>query len=253
MNKSKLLYPLVVTDIALFCVEKESIVNLKNSTSQEDLAMWSEEEARRLRKERPKLMVLLVKRAKAPEAEHWALPGGILRPDIDDCLESTAKRILQEKTGVEVPYLSEVRSFSGPNRDPRGWSIGILHYALLPRDQIQAIVKRDVEEVKWVPAIGHSLPMAFDHATLLEHAVAALQNKVERHTLPLHLMPSKFTLGALQATCEAILNRDLDKSVFRRRLKGSTELSEVIGEMDHANGAAQRPSQIYTATAQFKF
>lgn len=60
--------------------------------------------------------------------------------------------MLRQKIDVDVPYLSEVRSFSGPDRDPRGWSIGMLYFALLPRDHINAVVKDSVDEVAWVNA-----------------------------------------------------------------------------------------------------
>ena len=220
MLKSKTLYPLVVVDIALFCVDDNG------------------------------LHVLLVKRSNEPEQGLWSLPGGLLQQERDSDLESAARRVLREKIGVDVRYLSEVRSFSGPDRDPRGWSIGMLFFALLPRDHIHAVVKDSVDQVEWVSVRRITRAMAFDHSEQIDAAVQLLRDKVERRVLPLHLMPLEFTLGALQKTCEAILGRPLDKSVFRRRLKGSPDLIALRVEN---TGSAQRPSLLYRASDGFRF
>ncbi len=221
MHVPKMLYPLVVADVALFSIGTDG------------------------------LKVLLVKRSHEPAQGLWSLPGGILQPEVDNSLQATARRLLSQKIGVEVPYLSEVCSFSGPDRDPRGWSIGMLYCALLPRDQVHAVVKDSVDEVDWVRADGHGLELAFDHALQLEAALQALRDKVECHALPLHLMPAKFTLSELQRCCEAILGRALDKSVFRRRLKNSRDL-EPLDEKEPSH-AAQRPSTLYRARDSFCF
>lgn len=224
MTATKMLYPLVVADVALFSIDTDG------------------------------LKVLLVKRSHAPAQGLWSLPGGILQPEVDDSLQAAARRVLRQKVSVEVPYLSEVRSFSGPDRDPRGWSIGMLYYALLPRDQVHAIVKDSVDEVEWVRTELHGRELAFDHALQLEAALQALRDKVERHALPLHLMPAEFTLGALQKCCEAILGHALDKSAFRRRLDRKAGGPPPVVALDREERAgAQRPSRLYRAPDGFSF
>ncbi len=218
---SRELYPLVVVDIALFSVDEDG------------------------------LKVLLVQRAQEPEARRWALPGGILRPTIDDSLEAAARRVLRDKVTVDLPHLEEVCTFSGPKRDPRSWSISILFYALLPGDQTSAVVRSKVEAIEWANATSPGHRMAFDHSAQLEKALTALKRKVERNVLPLHLMPAQFTLTQLQRTCEAILGHPIDKSVFRRRLRGLSEPDLVrSGEFV---GGAQRPAQLYRAREDFSF
>ena len=59
-------------------------------------------------------------------------------------------------------------------------------------------------------------------------------------------MPRPFTLTELQRTCEAILDKRLDKSAFRRRLQGTNELVEVPGEFVRGS---QRPGQVYEVGA----
>jgi 8-oxo-dGTP diphosphatase len=227
MNKREL-YPTVMVDIAIFSVDETG------------------------------LRVLLVHRANAPQKGLWALPGGFLKPEVDIDLGAAARRVLIEKIGVDTPHLEEVCTFSGKDRDPRGWSISVLFCSLLPRDQVHAVVKAKVDAVEWMDARDHGLTMAFDHAAHLNRAIEVLKRKVERHALPLQLMPAHFTLTALQRTCEAVLGHELDKSVFRRRLKADLEkqlpevpdLIEVVGVEERGH---QRPAKLYRAREGFVF
>ena len=219
MNAARELFPLVGVDIALFCVDGG------------------------------RLRVLLVKRAEEPAAKQWALPGGILKPHLDNSLEVAARRVLAHKVSVELPLVEEVCTFSGPDRDPRGWSISVLFYALLPRDKVNALVRNKVEALEWVDASAPGHRLAFDHAEQLTAAVLKLRTKVEAGKLPLHLLPEKFTLTQLQRTIEAILARELDKSSFRRQLRGSAD----VVELDEYERGAQRPAQLFRAGEGFLF
>ncbi|MEO8119077.1 MAG: NUDIX domain-containing protein [Rhodoferax sp.] len=226
--KNRELYPTVMVDVAIFCVDDNG------------------------------LQVLLVQRSNEPEKGLWALPGGFLKPDEDASLEAAARRVLAEKIAFDIPHLEEVCTFSGKDRDPRGWSIGVLYFALLPRDQVTAAVKNKVDAVEWVDARDHGLTMAFDHDAQLKKAVSVLEGKVERHVLPLPLMPAQFTLTALQKTCETILGYALDKSAFRRRLspdpaKFPAQESELVKVEDAQERGRQRPAQIYRAREGFMF
>jgi len=220
LSDRKQLFPLVSADVALFSIVSE------------------------------RLKVLLVKRANAPERGRWALPGGVLKPDIDESLEATARRILRDKTGLEVPYLAQVATFSGSDRDPRGWSVSVLFNALLPLDQVPAVAGSKTEAVAWADAAAPGTGLAFDHARHIAAALGRLREQVERHALPLHLLPAKFTLTQLQRTVEAILDRKLEKSAFRRRLKTERSLVEVPGEFERG---VQRPAQLYRAARGFEF
>ena len=49
-----------------------------------------------------RLQVLLARRAEAPHAGKWALPGGVLRVDLDRSLEAAAQRVMNERLGLEL-------------------------------------------------------------------------------------------------------------------------------------------------------
>jgi len=222
----KQLFPLVSADVALFSVGEGC------------------------------LQVLLVQREQEPAAGFWALPGAVLKPHIDPDLEATARRALRDKISVEVPYLEQLRTFAGAERDPRGWSMAVLHYALLPRDQVQAVVRSRVEQVHWVDADAAGTALAFDHAAQLQWARSALRQRVREHALPLHLMPERFTLTQLQKVCEVILAPGpgeaprLDKGAFRRRFALSPDIVKIPDSFEHG---AQRPAQLFRMAPDFRF
>ena len=76
------------------------------------------------------LRVPLIKWANNPTPGGWALPGSVLKPDLDRNVDDTALRALASKTRVVLPHLEQVTTSSGPDRDPRGWSVSVLYYAL---------------------------------------------------------------------------------------------------------------------------
>ena len=61
------------------------------------------------------LKVLLVRRAAAPFRNCWALPGGF--GGLDEALDDTARRTLQEETDVHDVYLEQLY-ICAPRRDP---------------------------------------------------------------------------------------------------------------------------------------
>lgn len=197
-----------------------------------------------------RLRVLLIRRANNPAPGGWALPGTVLKPDVDRNVDAAALRALASKTRVVLPHLEQVTTSSGPDRDPRGWSVSVLYYALLPSDQVQAVAGDKTEAIEWCDPGRPGHRLTFDHAQLLARALATLQDKVERGALPLHLLPAKFTLTDLQRACEAILGRELDKGAFRRKIADQPTLVLVPGE--YVRGP-QRPAQLYRAAADFSF
>lgn len=196
------------------------------------------------------LAVLLGKRSNVPGRGQWALPGGVLDPDADKSLEATARRILRTKMAVDVPVLEQVMTVSGPKRDPRGYSISTVFYALLPCDQVSAVAGDKTSEVKWAAVATLKDKLAFDHNTLLDAATLSLRDKVKRRILPLHLLPEKFTLTDVQNACKSILGRELDKASFRRQIKDEPSLVELPGEFLRG---PQRPAQLYSRAPSFNF
>jgi 8-oxo-dGTP diphosphatase len=113
------------------------------------------------------LHVLLIQRKHDPFVGKWALPGGFV--DAGETLEHATKRELLEETGVEVRKLWPVGTYGDPGRDPRGWTVSGVSYAVLPFRQAAAKAGDDAADTKWFPM--NKLPAcAFDHAQILRDA-----------------------------------------------------------------------------------
>ncbi|GAB2981872.1 NUDIX domain-containing protein [Nocardioides montaniterrae] len=116
------------------------------------------------------LSVLLIQRKHDPYAGAWALPGGFV--DADEDAETAARRELREETGLELSVpLTQLHTYTAPDRDPRGRTISIVHLASVP-ETVAATAGDDAADVRWFPV--SDLPeLAFDHAEVLADALAA--------------------------------------------------------------------------------
>jgi 8-oxo-dGTP diphosphatase len=192
------------------------------------------------------LSVLLARRAEAPFAGRWALPGGVLRIDQDSSLESGVQRVARERLGTELPFLRQLCAVGGPGRDPERapWMLSIVYRALVDASSLDMAAGKRIEALNWRPvqaALGDP-KLAFDHADLVGRAVRATQDEVKELNLPAGFIPALFTLGELQSICEHLLGDRLDKSSFRRRLADRDLVEPVEGAM---RGGANRPAQLY--------
>ena len=188
------------------------------------------------------LQVLLTKRGQFPKKNQWALPGGFIDMVKDKSLDATAFRKLKEKTGVESPYLEQVATIGGPQRDPRGWSLTVLYFALISHAGISLAPDANSVEVVWAPySQAISRQLAFDHHDLLKLSYERLRSKVLYTSLPVHLLPAKFTLPALQKTYEVILGTPLQKKSFRKRFLDAG----IIQDTGEKEAGVSRPASLY--------
>jgi len=187
------------------------------------------------------LQVLIVKRTNYPFKNQWALVGVFIDLENDETLEDTAKRKLEEKTGVKTPYLEQCFTIGNKQRDPRGWSVTTVYFALLPHNKIQLM--KGANEIKWSPIMNNQVQelLAFDHTEILRQAIERLRNKVLYTSLPAYLMAEKFTLGDLQKVYEIILHRPLETKSFRRRIAKA----DILEETTEMRQDAKRPAKLY--------
>lgn len=111
--------------------------------------------------------LLLIQRKYDPYKGMWALPGGFM--DMDETLIQTARRELQEETGLILDDLSFLHVFDMPDRDPRGRTISAVYYGFT--NEASAIeAADDARLAQWFP-IGHLPDLAFDHQEITDFAL----------------------------------------------------------------------------------
>ena len=201
--------PSVVTDIVVFRVVEEAEKNKK--------------------KKRPKkLQILLIKRAAYPYKGCWSLPGGFCQPN--EKVEDTAKRELLEETNVTGVDLKLIGVYSEPGRDPRGWIISNTFMALV--DNLECEIRTDAEawEAKWFSLDEvKDLMLGFDHEIIINDAFILLKKYAsEYNRIIFDLLPDTFTLAELQQVFEEILEEELTKQNFRRKMMEFVEETDEV-------------------------
>ncbi len=183
------------------------------------------------------LCVLLARREREPYAGQLALPGGFVHVDEDADTTATAVRVLAQKVGVARPYLEQLYTFSGKVRDPRGWSIAVAYYALVPEARLAAHGPGvELAAVDRLPALP------FDHERIVATALYRLRGKSTYSALPAFLLPEHFTIQELHRVYEQVIGVKLDKASFRRKIEDQDIVEPVAGER---RGGAHRPAQLY--------
>jgi 8-oxo-dGTP diphosphatase len=185
------------------------------------------------------LRLLLIRRRDEPYRGMWALPGGFL--EIDEEIETCAKRELEEETGLCYLYLEQLYTFGRPDRDPRERVISVAYFALVSPDTPEPRAGDDARELAWFP-LSELPPLAFDHREIILLAHRRLISKLNYSTIAFQFLPKSFTLSELQTVYEILRGEPLDKRNFRKSVLALKQLEET-GEKRRSG--SHRPARIY--------
>lgn len=187
------------------------------------------------------LKVLLLQ---AKYAGIWALPGGFILKE--EHMDDAAKRILQQRTGVDDIYMQQFYVFSEPGRSTKkankqflknvgiemedSWMfdrfITVGYTALVDFSKVQPVTDILSSDCKWFNI--HDIPeMILDHKNILDKALDNLRLQLNYHPLGYNLLPEKFTMPELQKLYETILDRKLDRRNFQRKIMGTGILKRL--------------------------
>lgn len=187
-----------------------------------------------------RLCVLLAARTAQPFAGRPALIGGYVHVDEDRHLGDTARRVLAAKAGLRNLYVEQLSTFSGADRDPRGWSASVVYFSISPADALgDALAIPGLELAPVEAATG----MPFDHDRILAAALARLRGKGAYSDLPARFLGPEFTLAELHRVYEIVLGERLNVDAFRRKAMERDFLEET-GHKRREPGA-NRPSLLY--------
>lgn len=183
------------------------------------------------------LKVLLIRRGTEPFVGKWALPGGFVH--MDETVEDAARRELREEAGIDRAVLEQLHVFSALGRDPRERVVTVAHYALVKLSDHAVRAATDAREAAWF-GVDDLPTLAFDHAAIVEMATDKLRAKVKQTPIGFELLPKKFTLTQLQRVYEKVLDQEIDKRNFRKKVLATGLLIETDEvEQDVAHRAAR--------------
>jgi len=185
------------------------------------------------------LKILLIKRGEEPFPDFWALPGNLVY--LDEDINDAAARVLYELTGLEDVYMEQVETFGTIGRHPLGRVITTAYYSLVKIDNFVINPHSHAEVVQWIP-VSKVEQLAFDHNKILRSCINKLKKIVRGRPVGFELLPPKFTLSELQRLYESILEQELDKRNFRKKILAMKLLIELD---EYQEGVAHRPARLY--------
>lgn len=190
--------------------------------------------------EKGKTKVLLIKRKNEPYKDMWALIGGALYNNED--LETGLNREIKEKTGIENIKTVQSSVFSNPGRSPLMRMLAVSYVGILDFNKVQYLKDTlktsdaqlfDIEEIP---------KLAYDHNEILKVDIETLKEKIFSSDILESFYPDGFTLPEIQLLYETILNENIDKRNFRKRLIENQFVLET-GETTIFKG--KKPAALY--------
>ena len=167
------------------------------------------------------------------------MPGGFVR--VEESLDDAALRELEEETGLKKVFLEQLYTVGDLKRDPRERVVTVAYYALVRLSSHKVQAATDARQALWF-AIDDLPKLAFDHDKILKMAHERLRGKVRYQPIGFELLPQKFTLRQLQHLYEVVLDRELDKRNFRKKILGM----EILEELDEVEtDVAHRAARLY--------
>ncbi|MCP4125004.1 MAG: NUDIX hydrolase [Bacteroidetes bacterium] len=210
--------------------------------------------------ERSKLHVLLIQRQLSDhdsenKGVQYALPGDLIYDN--EGLDMAAMRVLKELTGLKNIFLEQFNSFGDPDRlsseedkkwlnkvraHPNARVITIAYFSLVNMNDYVPKAASFASSAQWIP-IDTVGKLPFDHNQILEKALHRLNQSLKSRPVGFNLLPQKFTLAQLQQLYEVILNKNLDKRNFRRKILKIGMLKKLD---EKQSGVAHKPASYYS-------
>ncbi|WP_062306731.1 NUDIX hydrolase [Demequina subtropica] len=159
------------------------------------------------------------------------LPGTFLHEG--EVLADAVHRSLADKAGVAGLEPVQLRVFDSLDRDSRGWVLSVAHLVAVPAPLLGGVTLVPVTEVG---------PLAFDHAAILELAVARLRADYAEHPDPWGLLGDRpFTLLELERLHRAVdPERPGRKDTFRRLME-----PQLVDTGELEQGTVGKPARLF--------
>jgi hypothetical protein len=162
------------------------------------------------------------------------LPAGLIMKDED--VDAAACRILKKHTGLDNLYLRQFHVFgdktrpnlkehtdflrkmgiSGENHWISQRLIGIGYYALVEYSRVY-VRPGAGEDIRWFNI--NEIPSLYsDHNVIIEKALSSIRTQLRIAPIVYKLLPEKFSLSELRSIYETILEEELDRRNFQRKM-----------------------------------
>ncbi len=190
--------------------------------------------------ENGKVKVFLIKRKNQPFKGKWILVGGACYNNED--VDSAMKREMYEKAGLKNINYRMFNVYSKPDRSPVCRMIAIAYIGVIDSSRVKFLKETTkTQDADWF-LIDRIPNLGYDHQEILEDAIEYLKKQIFDTTILKDLFPKYFTLPQLHKTYESILNKNIDRRNFRKRLLQQNIIIET-GKLEEIAG--KKPSKLY--------
>ena len=187
-----------------------------------------------------KVKILMMRKKTDPYKGYWILPGEMLNKN--ETLEDNITDVVCDKLGLPTMYIEQCYTFSNLNRHLDNRVLAISFIGLI--DNITLVLKkqeRDDIELEWFDI--DSIPKTgYDHDKIINKLIEYFKKRIINSNILKILFPSDFTLPELQKVYEQILNIQIDRRNFRKKL---VNLGYVVDTGDVNEGFMGRPAKLY--------
>ncbi|MCW9707609.1 NUDIX hydrolase [Fodinibius salsisoli] len=194
------------------------------------------------------------------ETGFFALPGGFIRRN--ENLDVAAQRVLQKRTGLEGIQLNQFHTFGSLNRyapEPmrkimkkNGLQpaedhfllqrfVSTAYYALVNFEQAEPIADFLSDSCRWYD-INQLPKLLWDHRDIIQKALESLRKNIDDAAVGLTLLDEEYTMRELRTLYETILDKEINRSSFHRKMVNSGRL-ERVGKK--STGKAHRSPYLY--------
>jgi 8-oxo-dGTP diphosphatase len=198
---------------------------------------------------------------------YCTLPGGFIMQN--ESIDESARRILQERTGLKDIYLEQYRVFGHTNRvntelvenlkntkndfkkmlmfadnnfdwlSKRFISIG--YYALVNIDKVNPQKTDFDESIGWYNV--KNLPnMIIDHNEMVSFALETLRQNLDSKLIGFNLLPDTFTMKEVQELYEAVYDKPFARNNFQKKILDMNVLERLEKKF---TGAANKAPYLY--------
>ena len=184
--------------------------------------------------------ILLVKRTNNPYKDYWALPGGAMYNN--ELVEEAAKRELKEKTGIKEIEISMHKIIDTIDRSPLKRMIAISFIGVMDIEKAELLNQTNkTSDIGWFD-ITKIPQLAYDHNEILNHSIEELKNKIVTTDILKSLFPKEFTLPELHNVYTTILNIDIDRRNFRKKMINLKLISDTNKTVVYKG---KKPAKLY--------
>ena len=194
-------------------------------------------------------------------ADMYCLPGGFIRKEED--LDKAAIRVLEERTGILLPFLEQFKTFGRANRrdgETLAHQLQVLqapgpvtkwfqqrfistgYVSLVDISQCEPKPDYLSESISWF-SLDELPELIFDHKLIVQEAIGYIRNQVNYLPIGITLLPEKFTMKQLQHLYESILEKQLDRGNFQRKM---LKLGIFIRHEKQLEGGAHKAPYLYS-------